>query len=74
MKYVIQYTYEWYSLGCECCSDSSYEMEIYDENGTSIYYNAYAPWIDDEKHLREWVSENIPQYNNFDVHVDTQFA
>lgn len=74
MKYVIQYTHDYWSLGCDCCTDYSSEMEIYDENGTSIYYNAYAPFIEDEKYLREWVNEMLPQYNKFDIHEDTQFA
>lgn len=78
MKYVILYQYEWWDLGCGCCSDSGAEIHIYEshrvEEGVYTSHIAYAGYIEDEVELRQYINDVCPEFNNFDVHPDTQYA
>lgn len=77
MKYIIQYEYDSYDLGCGCCSASSSEIHIYEEHRVNdcVYtsYIQYTSLIEDEEELREYINNACPEFNNFDVHPDTRY-
>lgn len=78
MKYVIQYTFDWVQLGCDCCTDWETEIHVFEEHRVAEgVYTHYASNIDslyDEEELRAWVNDEIPEFNNFELHEDTRFA
>lgn len=77
MKYVIQYQYDTYYIGCDCCSESTSEIHIYEEHrvndGVYTSYIEHADLIEDEDELREYINKTCPEFNNFDVHPDTHY-
>lgn len=77
MKYIIQYTYDCYDLGCGCCTESTSEIHIYEEHhvdvGIYTSHIEHADLIEDDNELREYINNTCPEFNNFDVHPDTRY-
>lgn len=72
-EYVIKYEYYWWNEGCECCTNSTSEVEIY-QGRTDAYMSSFStPLMEDEAELREWIADNYPEYNDFVVHEDTRW-
>lgn len=67
MKYKICYQYSTFLLGCDCCSDSSSEIYIYDHTGKEIKCIEYAQLIENEYVLREYIESCYPEYKDFEV-------
>lgn len=78
MKYIILYEHDWWEEGCGCCTDSSAEIHIYEEDrvedGVYTSHIPYAHYIQDEQELRAYINTVCPEFNNFDVHPDTYYA
>lgn len=71
MKYVLKYRYDTWSMGCDCCHDSSSEINVYDSEGNWVDEISYAPCIEDEDELRNYIRESYPQWSDFEVHDET---
>lgn len=68
MNRVIRYEYYSWSLGCECCSDSSSTYECW-EDGKLVAEDVFVEWCSDESELREALKHLEP----FDIHPDCEW-
>lgn len=82
MKYVIKYTYDWFHLGCDCCTDWDSEMHVYelhtDDDGITTYTTHHTSLnilsMYDENDLREYIELMHPEFSNYTLHPDSYFA
>lgn len=78
MKYVIQYTFHWVQLGCDCCTDWESEIHVYEEHrvddGVYTSYMGDLTIMYDEDDLRKYINDNCPEFNNFELHPYSYFA
>ena len=80
-RYTITYDYDFYQLGCECCSDWESEVTIYDtlrddnQDQLRTYESCFSvPMMYSEKQLREYINSNYPEWNDFEIDPDTRYA
>lgn len=73
--FTILYEYDWYDMGCGCCTESSSEIYIYDNRRTDGAYmsNFNCELISDEDELREFIHNMDSFYDGFTVHPDTRY-
>lgn len=58
------YVYDWYSLGCDCCTDSTSEIEVY-KDGKEVNVIRHAPPIENAQELRKFIAEVYPEYSEY---------
>ena len=68
MKRVIKYEYYSWTLGCECCSDSSSTYDMW-EDGVLVDEDVWCKLCSDEQELREVLEHLLP----FNVHPDSEW-
>lgn len=79
MKYVITYEYNYYpACGSGCCHDSRGDIHIYEyhqwERGIYTSCLEDVGYISNEQELREYIDKNCPEFNDFIVDPDTDYA
>ena len=71
MKYKILYMYEWWSLGCDCCTDSSSEVTITQDG---VFVNSFGiALMENEDELREYMDQLHPEFKGFEVDPDSEW-
>ena len=74
MKYELEYRYDWWELGCGCCSDSETSLTVRaTDSSMPLHILNNVGLHSNEEELREWVEHNLPQYADFSVHPDTEW-
>lgn len=72
MKYTITYEYNSWSLGCECCTDYSSEIRIF-EGGTLVKLIEYADMMENASELLEYIKEHYSEYSDCVVDPDSRW-
>lgn len=68
-KYIVEYSYRSFMLGCDCCSDSTSEITIWNKDyNTCVQEIEHVPLIEDENELRDYIEANWPEYADFTPH------
>lgn len=75
MKYIILYEYYSCTEGCGCCSASSSEVHIWEEErfhrDGAYESNFTCPPMANEHELREYIHSVDSYYDGFNLHPDT---
>lgn len=72
MKYTIAYEYYSWSLGCECCTDSSSEIRI-SEGSKLVKTIEYVDLMENAEELTEYINENYPEYSDCVIDPDSRW-
>lgn len=71
MTYVVEYKYEFWQLGCDCCSDSRSVVTI---SKDSKFIDSFdVDLMEDEDELREFMDKYHPEYKGFIVDPDSEW-
>jgi hypothetical protein len=70
MKYTIRYDYNSWTLGCECCTDCSSEITIFN-GGTLIKLIEHSDLMENAEELTQYINENHPEYSSFTIDPDS---
>lgn len=71
MSYTIEYRYNYWTEGCGCCSNSSSEYSVWDdETRDCLIWEHHCELIESEEELREKFSA---EYGDFNISADTHY-
>lgn len=66
MKYKIAYEYSWYTLGCDCCTQSVSTIQVYDENRIMLDLED-VEYMENAEELITYMREAYPEYADAEV-------